>query len=99
MPFERIVTEVMWPTLQVKEGFSLTRVVTIKSQTLQGYEQASRDKDNMLLRDFASGIMHRISKDEIDSMEKIGSLMPPTAQILSIEEIADLMAYLFNLRG
>ena len=53
----------------------------------------------MLLRDFASGIMHRISKDEIDSMEKIGSLMPPTAQILSIEEIADLMAYLFNLRG
>ena len=99
VPFERIVTEVMWPTLQVKEGFSLTRVVTKKSQTLQGYEQASRDKDKMLLRDFASGIMHRISKDEIDSMEKIGSLMPPTAQILSNEEIADLMAYLFNLRG
>ena len=99
MPFERIVTEVMWPTLQVKEGFSLTRVVTKKSQTLQGYEQASRDKDKMLLRDFASGIMHRISKDEIDTMEKIGSLMPPTAQILSNEEIADLMAYLFNLRG
>ena len=99
VPFERIVTEVMWPTLQVKEGFSLTRVVTKKSQTLQGYEQASRDKDKMLLRDFASGIMHRISKDEIDSMEKIGSLMPPTAQILSNEEIADLMSYLFNLRG
>ena len=99
VPFERIVTEVIWPTLQVKEGFSLTRVVTKKSQTLQGYEQASRDKDKMLLRDFASGIMHRISKDEIDSMEKIGSLMPPTAQILSNEEIADLMAYLFNLRG
>ena len=99
VPFERIVTEVMWPTLQVKEGFSLTRVVTKKSQTIQGYEQASRDKDKMLLRDFASGIMHRISKDEIDSMEKIGSLMPPTAQILSNEEIADLMAYLFNLRG
>ena len=99
VPFERIVTEVMWPTLQVKEGFSLTRVVTKKSQTLQGYEQASRDKDKIFLRDFASGIMHRISKDEIDSMEKIGSLMPPTAQILSNEEIADLMAYLFNLRG
>ena len=76
-----------------------TTFITKKSQTLQGYEQASRDNDKMLLRDFASGIMHRISKDEIDSMKKIGSLMPPTAQILSNEEIADLMAYLFNLRG
>ena len=36
-------------------------------------------------------------KDEIDSMEKIGSLMPPTAQSLSSKEIADLMAYLFSL--
>ena len=99
VPFERIVTEVMWPTLQVKEGFSLTRLVTKNSQTLQGYEQASRDNEKILLRDFASGAMHRISKDEIDSMEKIGSLMPPTAQSLSSKEIADLMAYLFSLRG
>tara|TARA_B100000902_G_C27321241_1_gene924686 strand:+ start:3324 stop:6926 length:3603 start_codon:yes stop_codon:yes gene_type:complete len=99
VPFERIVTEVMWPTLQVKEGFSLTRVVTKKSQTLQGYEQASREKEKILLRDFATGLMHRISKDDIESMEKIGSLMPPTAQSLSKEEIGDLMAYLFNLRG
>ena len=60
VPFERIVTEVMWPTLQVKEGFSLTRVVTKKSQTLQGYEQASRDKDMILLIVFSSGRMHRI---------------------------------------
>jgi len=99
VPFERIVTEVIWPTLQVKEGFSLTRVVTKKSQTLQGYEQASREKEKILLRDFATGLMHRISKDDIESMEKIGSLMPPTAQSLSKEEIGDLMAYLFNLRG
>ncbi|MAB60787.1 MAG: hypothetical protein CMO46_09665, partial [Verrucomicrobiales bacterium] len=99
VPFERIVTEVMWPTLQVKEGFSLTRVVTKKSQTLQGYEQASREKEKILLRDFATGLMHRILKDDIASMEKIGSLMPPTAQSLSKEEIGNLMAYLFNLRG
>ena len=52
VPFERIVTEVMWPTLQVKEGFSLTRLVTKNSQTLQGYEQASRDNEKNLAKRF-----------------------------------------------
>ena len=99
VPFDRIVTEVMWPTLQVKEGYSLTRVVTKKSQTLQGYEQASRDENKILLRDFAGAGMHRISRDDIEKVEKIGSLMPPTAQILSKNDIADLLAYLFSLRG
>ncbi|MEO1860444.1 MAG: HEAT repeat domain-containing protein [Verrucomicrobiales bacterium] len=99
VPFDRIVTEVMWPTLQVKEGYSLTRVVTKKSQTLQGYEQASREEDKILLRDFAGAGMHRISRDAIEKVEKIGSLMPPTAQILSKNDIADLLAYLFSLRG
>ena len=99
VPFDRIVTEVMWPTLQVKEGYSLTRVVTKKSQTLQGYEQASREENKILLRDFAGAGMHRISRDDIEKVEKIGSLMPPTAQILSKNDIADLLAYLFSLRG
>jgi putative heme-binding domain-containing protein len=99
VPFDRIVTEVMWPTLQVKEGYSLTRVVTKKSQTLQGYEQASREEDKILLRDFAGAGMHRISRDAIEKVEKIGSLMPPTAQSLSKNDIADLLAYLFSLRG
>jgi putative heme-binding domain-containing protein len=99
VPFDRIVTEVMWPTLQVKEGYSLTRVVTKKSQTMQGYEQASRDDDKILLRDFSGAGMHRISREDIEKVEKIGSLMPPTAQSLSKDDIADLLAYLFSLRG
>ena len=99
VPFDRIVTEVMWPTLQVKEGYSLTRIVTKKSQTIQGYEQASREENKILLRDFAGAGMHRISRDDIEKVEKIGSLMPPTAQILSKNDIADLLAYLFSLRG
>jgi len=99
VPFDRIVTEVMWPTLQVKEGYSLTRVVTKKSQTMQGYEQASRDEDKILLRDFSGAGMHRISREDIEKVEKIGSLMPPTAQSLSKDDIADLLAYLFSLRG
>ena len=98
MPFDRIVTEVMWPTLQVKEGYSLTRIVTKKSQTLQGYEQASREENKILLRDFAGAGMHRISRDDIEKVEKIGSLMPPTAQILSKNDIADLLAYFLNIQ-
>ena len=40
-----------------------------------------------------------ISQYAIEKVEKIGSLMPPTAQSLSKNDIADLLAYLFSLRG
>ena len=66
---------------------------------MQGYEQASRDEDKILLRDFSGAGMHRISREDIEKVEKIGSLMPPTAQSLSKDDIADLLAYLFSLRG
>ena len=96
---ERIVTEVVWPARQAKEGYSLTRVTLKGGQVLQGYEQENRDDKVVLLRDFASTEMHEIRKDSIAKKEALGSLMPATAQGLSKEELADLCAYLISLRG
>lgn len=96
---ERIVTEVLWPRKQVKEGYALSRVVTKDGQVFQGYVQASRDKNLLLLRDFAGGAMHEIPKDKVSRRDDIGSLMPPTAHDFSKEELADLFAYLFALDG
>ena len=100
MILEFLVTHLLGRWFQfVQIGKLKILVVTKKSQTLQGYERASRDENKILLRDFAGGGMHRISRDDIEKVEKIGSLMPPTAQILSKNDIADLLAYLFSLRG
>jgi len=96
---ERIVTEVLWPRQHVKEGYALSRVVTKKGQVFQGYLQASREEKRLLLRDFASSEMHEIATERVSKREEIGSLMPPTAQDFSTEELADLFAYLFSLDG
>ncbi len=97
VPPERIVTEVLWPTRQVKDGYALTRVTTRDGRVLQGYVQDSRDESVVLLRDFAISGIHEIAKDDIVNREAVGSLMPPTAQSFSKKELADLFAYLFSL--
>jgi putative heme-binding domain-containing protein len=99
VPPERIVTEVLWPTKQVKEGFALRRFTKVDGTVLQGYEQKSRDEGVVLVRDFATDAMHELRADAIAKRDEIGSLMPPTAQGLSQKEVADLLAYLFGLNG
>lgn len=99
VPADRIVTEVLWPARQVKGGYALSRITMRDGRILQGYLQESRDKKLLLLRDFAGAGMHEVAAEMVTKQEPIGSLMPPTAQSLSQDELADLFAYLFSLVG
>jgi len=99
VPPERIVTEVTWPARQVKEGFSLSRITLKDGRVLQGYQQQARANDVLILRDFTTGKRETFARGEIARIETIGSLMPPTAQTLKREELADLLSYLFSLSG
>ncbi len=96
---ERIVTEVLWPRQQVKEGYVLSRIITRDGGVQQGYVQASRDEGILLLRDFTTNSLHEIARTTVASQEEIGSLMPPTAQEFPEKKLADLFAYLFSLNG
>ena len=99
VPLERIVTEVLWPTRQVKEGYSLTRVTLQGGRVLQGYQEQARSSDIVLLSDFTTGKREGFSRREVARIESLGSLMPPTAQTLDRKELANLFAYLFQLDG
>ena len=99
VPADRIVTEVLWPARQVKGGYALSRITMRDGRVLQGYLQESRDKDLLLLRDFAGAGMQEVEAEMVSKQEPIGSLMPPTAQSLSRNELSDLFAYLFSLVG
>ena len=99
VPPERIVTEVLWPARQIKEGFVLRRYTKKDGSMVQGYEQGGRDEAELLVRDFATGEIRSIARDELARRDEVGSLMPPTAQALSKEEVGDLLAYLFGLSG
>jgi hypothetical protein len=56
-------------------------------------------KKLLLLRDFAGAGMQEVEAEMVTKEEPIGSLMPPTAQSLSRDELSDLFAYLFSLVG
>ena len=96
-PPERIATEVLWPTLQVKEGYAMTLVTLDDKQVLAGYPQPGRDKAVLLLRNSVTGEISEIPRKKIVSEQTTGSLMPPIAQSLPPRDLADLLAYLFQL--
>ena len=97
VPPERIVTEVMWPAHQVKDGYSLARVTTKDGRVLLGYPQEDRDEKVLRLQDFSTSGVEELAVDQIAKRETVGSLMPATAQTLERSELADLLAYLFQL--
>ena len=99
VPAERIVTEVVWPARQVKEGYSLTRVTLRDGRVLQGYQQPARTERVLILRDFTTGKRQSFARGEVTRTEVVGSLMPPTARTLQEKELADLFSYLFSLNG
>ena len=97
----RISEELLWPQKQVKEGFSLVRVITTEGRVLQGYERKTRETQQtgaLLIEDPQSGELTKIDKDEIDVRQNAGSAMPSgLTTLLSQEQLLDLIAYLQNL--
>ena len=100
MPADRLVTEVVWPARQVKDGYHLTSLVLKTGEVHQGYIASDReDRDPIRMHDITGTSEITISKESVAHQKSIGSLMPPTAQSLDERELADLLGYLFSLQG
>lgn len=99
MPHDRITTEVLWPQLHVKEGFSLSSISLKSGERLQGYIQTSRNKKSIILRDLTGTSQQSIPTHSILTTENLGSLMPPTARSLPQSDIHNLLAFLFSLKN
>ena len=100
VPADRLVTEVVWPARQVKDGYHLTSLVLKTGEVHQGYIASDReDRDSIRMHDITGTSEITISKESVAHQKSIGSLMPPTAQSLDERELADLLGYLFSLQG
>ena len=98
MPIDRIVEEVLWPTRQVKEGYTMVRVVTRDGGVFQGYERNEKGDRDLLLRDLSSANLRRIPRKQIASRSKAGSAMPPGLTAgLTRSQLRDLIRYLHEL--
>ncbi|QRR03074.1 PVC-type heme-binding CxxCH protein [Dyadobacter sandarakinus] len=75
-PAETIIRSILYPSLSIKEGYDLKRVVKKDGSDLMGY-LASDGANDIVIRD-VTGKEVSIAKSQVQVMEKVpGSLMPP----------------------
>lgn len=97
LPLDMIVTEVVWPALNIKEGYEVATLTKRDGSVLTGFKQ-TETSDTLTLREPASGKLQPIAKSEIRDLQLGGSLMPETAASqLNEEQLAHLIAYLASL--
>lgn len=96
-PIETIIRSVLYPSVSIKEGYDLKRVVKKDGSELLGY-LASDGASEIVIRD-VTGKEVSIAKSQVQLMEKVpGSLMPPglTAS-LDRKEFIDLIGFLSKM--
>jgi len=98
---ERIVEELLWPNRQVKEGYSLVRVITDAGRIHQGYQRRTKESDqsgDLVLEDLATKNTITIKQEQIDEKHVTGSVMPQgLPALLSRPQLLDLIGYLSGL--
>ncbi|HAY82955.1 MAG TPA: hypothetical protein DCY79_24365 [Planctomycetaceae bacterium] len=97
----RITEEVLWPSRQIKEGFSLITVLTDEGKIHQGYErttQASEADAEVWVEDLVTRKVAKIPKSRIEE-KRIGASAMPTGitSLLSDAQLVDLLRYLTDL--
>ena len=98
---QRIVEEVLWPSRQIKEGYSMLTVITNDGKVHQGYERrtaASQETGNLVLESLATSERITIEKAQIEEKRVTGSAMPAGLMaLLSRAQLLDLIQYLREL--
>ena len=98
---QRIVEEVLWPSRQIKEGYSLLTVITEDGKVHQGYERraaAGQEAGHLVLESLATSERITIEKGQIEEKRVTGSAMPAGLMaLLSRPQLLDLIQYLREL--
>jgi putative heme-binding domain-containing protein len=98
---ERIVEELLWPHRQIKEGYSVVRVITVEGKIHQGYERRtkeSQESGDLIVQDLATQKLITIKKRQIDEQQVAGSPMPSgLTALLSRQQLLDLIQFLSEL--
>jgi putative heme-binding domain-containing protein len=96
-PVETIIRSIVYPSVSIKEGYDMKRVVKKDGSEMMGYLVSDGSAD-IVIRD-VTGKEVSISKSQVQLFEKVpGSLMPPglTAS-LDKQEFIDLVAFLSKM--
>ena len=96
LPIDMIVTEVVWPALNVKENFEAATVTMKDGNVITGFKQ-TETADAIGIRDMA-GIVKSIPKSDTAKIQTGGTVMPDgLVATLNEQQLAHLIKYLSEL--
>ena len=96
-PIDFIVSAILEPQKEIKEGFTSISVTTRNGEEFQGY-QLRESKDELVLRDTLQNKEVRLAPSTIQDKRQNGSVMPAgLADAITREEFRDLVRYLSEL--
>ena len=96
LPIDMIVTEVVWPALNVKEGFEAATVTMKDGTVITGFKQTDT-ADTISIRDL-TGAIKPIKKSDTQKIQSGGTLMPDgLTSTMNEQQLAHLIKYLSEL--
>ena len=97
LPIDMIVTEVVWPALNVKEGYEAATVTMKDGTVVTGFKQ-TETADIIAIRDMTSGEMKTIKRTEAAQIQTGGTVMADgLTATMSEQQLAHLIRYLSEL--
>jgi putative heme-binding domain-containing protein len=97
LPPELIVTELVWPALNVKEGYEAATVTMTDGTVVTGFKQ-TETAEAIAVRDLATGVVKSIPKSETKSIQSGGTVMPDGLTAgMNERQLAHLVRYLMGL--
>ena len=97
LPAELIVIEVVWPALNVKEGYEAATVTLTDDTVVTGFKQTDT-ADVITIRDMTTGSLKPIKKSDTKNIQTGGTVMPDGITAgLNEQQLAHLVRYLSEL--
>ena len=97
LPIDMIVTEVVWPALNVKENFEAATVTMKDGSVITGFKQTDT-ADTIGIREMATGVVKAIKKADTQKIQTGGTVMPDgLTATMNEQQLAHLIKYLSEL--
>lgn len=97
MPIDMIIAEVVWPALNVKEGYEAATVTLKDGSVITGFKQ-TETAEAIAVRDMVTGELRTIARETAASIRTGGTVMPSGLTAgLDEAQLAHLIRYLSEL--
>jgi putative heme-binding domain-containing protein len=97
LPIDMIVTEVVWPALNVKEGYEAATVTLKDGSVVTGFKHTDT-AESIAIRDMATGEVKTIRRSDAADIRTGGTVMPDgLTATLDERQLAHLIRYLSEL--